>query len=197
LPEISEVSGAILDSADSTEDFPQGYKVQLSDDGKNWGKEVATGNGTCAYTQIIFPVEQTKFIRINQTGSHPSRFWSIAELQVLQPAGAHRLQIAMADKSKNAASTDPFNIDPLAIAPPQKNETKGIEPAAAAASPSTKPQPPSLPKPALTPPPPSKPPAPASSDETLEILQPPPLPPLPPGFTPGAAQATSTAQRKP
>jgi hypothetical protein len=122
LPEAAEVSGVILDGGEAENDFPQGYKVELSLDGNNWGQPVASGNGTCAYTQIIFPTAVAKFIKITQTGSHPTYFWSIYELQLLQPATARNVEVAKAEPPKAETPKadlppDPFYFDPLAPAP--------------------------------------------------------------------------------
>ena len=118
LPEAAEVSGVILDAGDAADDAPQGYKVELSTDGNNWGQPVATGHGTSALTQIVFPAAPAKFIRITQTGSHPSYFWSIYEMQVLQPAGARKVEVALADPPKvEKPAVDPSRIIRKADAP--------------------------------------------------------------------------------
>ncbi|NDB77237.1 MAG: discoidin domain-containing protein [Verrucomicrobia bacterium] len=83
LPTEAAITGVRLDASGSNNDFPRSYKVELSADGQNWGKPVATGEGKGAVTDIKFPVAKTKFIRITQTGSAPGKFWSIHELDVL------------------------------------------------------------------------------------------------------------------
>ncbi len=73
LPEATEVSGVTLDAGAAENDFPQGYKVELSLDGINWGQPVAAGNGAFApIPRLFFPTARAKFIKITQTGSHPS-----------------------------------------------------------------------------------------------------------------------------
>jgi hypothetical protein len=62
--------------------------VELSDDGERWGQPVATGHGTGAKTEILFPAAKTKHLRITQTAQSPGHFWSIHELDVLKPAPA-------------------------------------------------------------------------------------------------------------
>ncbi len=83
LPTETIITGLRLDAAGSGNDFPRGYKVELSSDGQSWGKPVATGEGKSALTEIKFAAAKTKFIRITQTGSAPGKFWSIHELDVL------------------------------------------------------------------------------------------------------------------
>lgn len=102
LPHPTEIMGLELDAAGSTEDYPRGYKVDLSDDGKRWGKSVAIGHGTGPQTEIIFPAARTRFIRITQMGSAPGLFWSIHELQVLTPGEPIKATTTTAKKSGNS-----------------------------------------------------------------------------------------------
>jgi hypothetical protein len=84
LPEETNICGVDLDDSPSKLDYPRGYKVELSADGKDWGQPVASGHSTAAHNQILFPAANAKLIRITQTGSDPTYFWSIYELQVLR-----------------------------------------------------------------------------------------------------------------
>ncbi len=84
FPSPMTVSGVILDTTGSNGDYPADFTVHLSDDGKNWGEPVAKGGKKEGKTRmtIHFPEQQTRFIKITQTGSKSS-FWSIHELDVL------------------------------------------------------------------------------------------------------------------
>ena len=83
LPEAIRVMSLILDSSGSSLDYPRGYTVQLSNDGKAWSDPVAQGNGDSKITTIEIDQEQpAQFIRITQTGSSNSKYWSIHELQI-------------------------------------------------------------------------------------------------------------------
>jgi mono/diheme cytochrome c family protein len=84
LPQPTEISGVELDAGTAYNNYPRGYKIELSDDGAKWGAPVATGRATASRNQILFPPETAKFIRITQTGSDRAFTWSIAELQVLK-----------------------------------------------------------------------------------------------------------------
>src|SRR5205085_2580099 len=46
LPEALEVARIHLNAANSAGDYPRGYKVEISLDGKTYGKPVAEGKGT-------------------------------------------------------------------------------------------------------------------------------------------------------
>ncbi|MEP2777180.1 MAG: discoidin domain-containing protein [Luteolibacter sp.] len=87
LPESTNISGLQLDAGSSTADYPRGYEVTLSTDGASWSKPVATGKGTAVLTQITFPAQPAKCLRITQTGSEKRLFWSVHELQIFAQPG--------------------------------------------------------------------------------------------------------------
>jgi mono/diheme cytochrome c family protein len=127
LPEPTEITGVELDSTASVNDYARGYKVQLSDDGQSWGPPVATGNSTSLRNQIVFTPQVTKFIRITQTGTDPSFWWSIGELQVLKyPSATDVLQ--------------PPDLFPAADAPTVA-PTPAVAPAISAVLPQPEPEP--------------------------------------------------------
>ena len=78
FPEAKKINGITLDTTRSQKDFPRGYQVQVSDDGKDWGIPVASGAGT-SITQIHFPTKSTRFVRVTQTGKN-KLYWSIHEM---------------------------------------------------------------------------------------------------------------------
>ena len=86
LPAEAEVSGIELDDQKCATDFPRGYKVQVSQDGKAWGSPVAQGQRSGPVTEIGFAPVKTRFVRITQTGYARPLPWSIGEVQLLQPA---------------------------------------------------------------------------------------------------------------
>ncbi|MDP4848298.1 MAG: discoidin domain-containing protein, partial [Akkermansiaceae bacterium] len=81
FPEARQISGINLDTSRSKGDFPRGYQVQVSEDGKQWSAPVTEGPGL-AKLQILFSTTRTKFIRITQTG-RDKLFWSIHEISLL------------------------------------------------------------------------------------------------------------------
>jgi len=84
LPAEASVAGLVLDTTGSAGDYPRGYTVELSLDGRTWGTPVAGGNGLGALTEIMFTPAKAKFVRITQTGRVAGLFWSIHELQLYQ-----------------------------------------------------------------------------------------------------------------
>jgi hypothetical protein len=54
--------------------------VFVSNDGSNWGSALATGNPTTQLVTISFPSQTARYIKVVQTGTVASNWWSIAEL---------------------------------------------------------------------------------------------------------------------
>ncbi len=80
LPKVSEVSQITLDAGDSRGDYPRGYEVVASLDGKTWSKPIARGDGKSVVTKIKFDPTKAKFLKITQTKKDTGLFWSIHEL---------------------------------------------------------------------------------------------------------------------
>ena len=69
----------ILDTSGSPGDWPAAYAVYVSDDGVSWGEPIATGTQPVSVVIITLPVTTAQYIRISQTGSGKSLYWSIHE----------------------------------------------------------------------------------------------------------------------
>ncbi len=83
LPELVRVSSVVLDAQGSPDDYPRGYVVHVSSDGRDWGKPVAQGRGTQGIHAIEMSVPRPiKHIRITQTGSDRGKYWSIHDLAI-------------------------------------------------------------------------------------------------------------------
>jgi len=82
LPGKTRLGGVTLDARGSNGDYPRGYTVQVSDDGKTWGKPLAKGDGGNALLEITFPPVDAKFLRVTQTGKH-RLYWSIHEMRIM------------------------------------------------------------------------------------------------------------------
>jgi len=84
LEKETSVTGVILDTKESGNDYPRGYELTVSSDGKEWSAPLAKGQAKGSVTDIEFKAVPAKFIRITQTGRADGNFWSIHELEVLQ-----------------------------------------------------------------------------------------------------------------
>lgn len=82
LPKVSELTQITLDAGNSTRDYPRGYEVVSSLDGKTWSKPIAKGSGKDPVTRIKFPTTKARFIKITQTGRVNGLFWSIHEMSI-------------------------------------------------------------------------------------------------------------------
>jgi mono/diheme cytochrome c family protein len=86
LPAETEIAGILLDTVRSRNDYPRGYKVELSSDGTHWDRPALEGSGSDAITELNFArTLKARFIKITQTGSARGNYWSIHEVQVLKP----------------------------------------------------------------------------------------------------------------
>jgi hypothetical protein len=72
----------VLDNTWALWDSPQRYEVRVSSDGIKWSEVIASGRGELGITNITFPMQHARFIRITQTGSSSLYHWSIYELNV-------------------------------------------------------------------------------------------------------------------
>jgi len=83
-----QVAKLVLDSAASPGDYPHGYVVESSADGRTWAEAArATAGGAASAQQggvlaITFPAVRARYLRITNAGSAPGRFWSVHELTV-------------------------------------------------------------------------------------------------------------------
>lgn len=87
LGDVQTIGKVVLDSLDSPGDDPAGYSLSTSTDGNNY-EVVATGSGGKGVTQINFTDRAVRFLRITQTGSKSSKWWSIHEIDVGKSSGA-------------------------------------------------------------------------------------------------------------
>jgi len=77
-----EFDKLVLNYAKSPNDSPKSYEVYVSNDVEAWGQPIASGTGTPTSTIINFDLQKGRYIRILQTGTGPSGYWSIHELRV-------------------------------------------------------------------------------------------------------------------
>jgi len=82
LPIEQVVTKITLDTRGSRGDYPRGYEVYVSRDGKTWGQPAAKGAGNGPVTEIKLKPAIGRFIKIVQTGRTGRLFWSIHELKL-------------------------------------------------------------------------------------------------------------------
>ena len=84
LNQETAIAGVILDTAKSKDDYPRGYELTVSKDGKQWRPVTRKTDNKGGITEIHFGPTPAKFIRITQLGSAKGNFWSIHELSILE-----------------------------------------------------------------------------------------------------------------
>jgi len=77
----------ILDCSMSSNDWPAAYAVHISNDGINWGDPVVTGAQSSSVVIITLPETTSRFVRIIQTGSGKTQYWSIHEFYLANVEG--------------------------------------------------------------------------------------------------------------
>ena len=84
LDKETSITGVILDNARSKDDYPRGYELTVSKDGKQWTSITRKTDNKGGVTEIHFSPTPAKYIRIAQLGSAKGNFWSIHELSILE-----------------------------------------------------------------------------------------------------------------
>jgi len=77
-----------IDAAGSVGDYPRGYQILVSNDGIFW-KDAASGAGSMQNTIVRFTPQVAKYIRVAQTGSSSTNWWSIAEFNIFSDPVLH------------------------------------------------------------------------------------------------------------
>jgi hypothetical protein len=72
----------VMDSNTSTNDYARGYQVYVSNDGSSWGSPIASGSGSSPVITVSGLSATGRYIRVVQTGSDPTWWWSIHEFNV-------------------------------------------------------------------------------------------------------------------
>lgn len=84
---VSAFNRIVLESTGNPFDYPRSYEVQVSDNGVNWSAPVASGVGSMPVTDISFPSQAARHVRIVQRGSDAARWWSIHEVNLYNVTG--------------------------------------------------------------------------------------------------------------
>ena len=79
---IKTFDRVLLDSSQSSQDYPREYQVLVSQNGANW---VSIANDTPAQAnqiEITFVEQNARFLRIEQNGNSNTNWWSIHEMRI-------------------------------------------------------------------------------------------------------------------
>jgi fibronectin type 3 domain-containing protein len=75
---IRSFSEIVMDAAASTNDFPRGYEIYISNDGLNWGSAVAAGSPFSTIVTIPLPRQTARYLRVMLTAA-VGNLWTIYE----------------------------------------------------------------------------------------------------------------------
>jgi glucosylceramidase len=75
----NDVHRLVLDTGVATGDYPRGYALYASSDGRHWGAPVATGRGSGQLNSIDLP-SPARYLRVVLTASSTS-WWTVADLR--------------------------------------------------------------------------------------------------------------------
>ena len=81
LSKVESFDRIVLNSNENPNDYPRAYDVMVSDDNRNW-KLITSDIGTGSKTVIDFVDQQARYIKIEQTGTSDSYWWSIHDLSI-------------------------------------------------------------------------------------------------------------------
>jgi hypothetical protein len=73
----------VMDSTGSATDYAHGYQVFASNDGATWGTAIATGTPSGPIFTVAFAPQTKRYVRVVQTSTTPTVWWSMNEINVL------------------------------------------------------------------------------------------------------------------
>lgn len=82
LGEEKTVHAVIMNAAGSGNDYPRECQVYTSMDGENWYGPVGACKGDGAVTKVTLLPTKARHVKIVQTGSHETNWWSMYDLQI-------------------------------------------------------------------------------------------------------------------
>lgn len=77
----------VFDTGASVGDYPRGYNVQVSADGRHWATAVSDGVGTGQFTTVNLSGAPIRYVRMTLTAA-ASDWWSVADVRAYL-AGGH------------------------------------------------------------------------------------------------------------
>ena len=82
---MRSINAITMDAYSSTDDFPGAWKLETSMDGSTFTMVTANQVGAAEFTGYQFATRLARYVRITQTGSTSTNWWSIHEFNVYGP----------------------------------------------------------------------------------------------------------------
>ncbi|HUT23808.1 MAG TPA: ThuA domain-containing protein [Sumerlaeia bacterium] len=89
-----EIAQVVVDAGRWRGDYPRGYEVYLSKDGKEWGEAVVEGEGRQARIDVDLASVRGQHVKVVQSGTADGSHWSIDDFIVVGCASGGSLQHA-------------------------------------------------------------------------------------------------------
>jgi hypothetical protein len=94
-------SKIVLDHSLSANDFPEEYKVYVSNDGRNWGNAIVTLKGSNSTTICSLPEQTAQYVKIELCSTTKTNYWSIHEFYVFRQTDGGNTAIPFSFGNKN------------------------------------------------------------------------------------------------
>ena len=78
---MRSLGSVVFDTGVSTGDYPRGYAVTVSTDGRHWSTVVGHGVGSGQFTTADLRGRSVRFIKITLTAAAPDNWWSVADVR--------------------------------------------------------------------------------------------------------------------
>jgi mono/diheme cytochrome c family protein/glucose/arabinose dehydrogenase len=86
LPTPKTLSEIRLSSSKSPRNYARAVKIELSENGIDWGAPVASGKGNSPLLELSFAPTSAKFVRITQTAPATNQNWTLDDIVLFSPA---------------------------------------------------------------------------------------------------------------
>jgi len=91
----------IMDTSLSPGDWPAAYSIHVSDDGINWSDPISAGTQQSSIVIINLPETTARYVRIVQTGSGKTLYWSIHEFYLALFENHEKLPLILLNEVTN------------------------------------------------------------------------------------------------
>ncbi|MGI5923463.1 MAG: ThuA domain-containing protein [Lentisphaeria bacterium] len=83
LGDVYQLRSITLNTTRSGNDYPRGYRVDVSNDGKNWDGPIGMGHAENAITTIPLLPNKARMLKITLTDAVDPYYWSIHEIDII------------------------------------------------------------------------------------------------------------------
>lgn len=92
---VKMINEVIIDASGHKDDYPRGYKIEVSDNGNTWKQVAVNANNSDVKVVAKFKAVKAQYVKITQTGSSSDKYWSIDELGITETTQPIELDAAL------------------------------------------------------------------------------------------------------